>query len=112
MKLNKVNDYAVIFHDDDRTVTVKKVVTIGEQTIETEDEILPIENAKQFVNTSGGMTFVYGDVTHGTMVEASNLKKLRRSVALQRVFDYDRGKKIDWNSVALFAIIFGLLIFK
>jgi hypothetical protein len=108
---NFKNHRVIIFHDDN-TITHYPVYNIDAGTIETSEHMLPLADAvKVYDKTHGGFTFLYNCPTPA-LVEAENLKSLRRSVAIKNIFTYDREKGIDFMKVlpyliAIAAIVFG-----
>jgi hypothetical protein len=107
-----MKDVAIFYHDDGRSITIKPVLSCKDNLIETETELFPVEGSCKFVNSDGGLVYVYGQIDIPAFIEAQNLKKLRRSVALSKLFDYDKEKPINWGSLAMWMLIFALLFFK
>jgi hypothetical protein len=85
---NTGKNFAVVFYDNNQ-ISVTPIIDIGADNIETKDAILHTGDAEIYVNNSqAGLVYVY-QANIPAMVEAENLKSLRRSVALRRVFDFD-----------------------
>jgi hypothetical protein len=94
------------------TVTFHPVYSVDQGKIETDSTMLPEEDATVYYNArTGGLLFAYHlDVP--AKVEAEKLKSLRRSVALGRLFEYDREKGFDWFRVLPYIALFLALIFR
>lgn len=88
----------------------RKVKDIFDGVIEADKELIPEENCVKFFNNQGGLTYLV-NVDLPAKVEAENLKRLRRSVALARIFEYDRGKGINFMSLVPYIIIVLMIMF-
>lgn len=98
LKPNRIykNHKAMIFSSDlQEFVTVPVLDVIDGNNIETEEGVLPLDKAKRFFDANNGsVTYVF-DLDLPAKVEASNLVKLRRSVAIKNMFTYQTDKPFD-----------------
>lgn len=108
-KSKKMTNHQAIFIYD-KQIKIEQVIDVVDSTIETKDKFIDADDADKYVNQNGGITYVF-NMTKPALVEATNLKKLRRSVAIQRLFDYDKEKPVDMVKVGLFLVIIISLIF-
>lgn len=103
---------AVLFHDNN-SISVSPIIEISSDNIETKDGIFHTGDAEIYVNQAqAGLVYVY-QAKIPAMVEAENLKSLRRSVALRRVFDFDTSTgQTDWLKWIPYIIIIIMIFFK
>jgi hypothetical protein len=90
------NHKAMIFSSElQEVVTVPVLDVIDGNNIETEEGVLPLDDAKRFFDANtGAVTYVF-DLELPARVEASKLVQLRRSVAVKNMFNYDKDKAFD-----------------
>lgn len=104
------NDKVIIFNDDG-TIEIHSCLEKFMNAIETDTDILRMEDAKKYVDVrSGGITYIFNADIPARM-EAQNLKNLRRSSALRNAFSFDKPNnpdfvKIGFAVIAILAIIF------
>jgi len=113
MKSTKKNSNfkAIIFDENSQTVNVENAVDLLADQVETESGVYPLEDAKRYVDEWTGNIYYLFNVSLPEKIEAQNLKKLRRSNALTRMFDYDRNKPIDLFKLIPYIIIIVLIVF-
>lgn len=112
VKINsEFKNYKVSIVEND-VISTYPVVDIIADSIEYEDGILKMADAKKFFDsTSGGIHYLfYCDLP--AVVEAKNLKLLRRSTAINNLFKYDRNKKFDLMGFMPWVAIIMLVLFK
>lgn len=107
---NYKNDSISIISDDQ--ITTHKVLDIVGNSIEYDEGILDISDAKKYYDLNNSGMHYYFNLDIPSKVEAMNLKMLRRSQALNNIFKYDRGKKFDLVGFMPWLIIVLLVLFK
>lgn len=108
----KSKDKALIFGPD-RTVTIYPILDQSADVIETGKHVLYLEGSQAYVDTDGSIMYLFDLSEMPARVEAENLKKLRRSVALRRIFEFERSTGgIDWLKLFPYLIIALLVIFR
>jgi hypothetical protein len=114
VKVDKMykNFRAMIFNSETNTFHVEKVVQIVGDKLETENDLYPIQNAVRYVNETDGHVVYVFNVDLPAKVEAQNLKLLRRSAALSRIFDYQVAKPFDIFKFMPWVAIILLILFK
>ncbi|MCY8546422.1 hypothetical protein [Bacillus vallismortis] len=106
------NFRALIMNPELGTFSAQKIKQIAGDTLETEDDLLPLENAKKFVNEEDGQVFYMYNLDLPAKVEAERLKGLRRSTALNNLFNYDKPKGFDMFKFLPWVVIILLVVFK
>ncbi|WP_144495998.1 hypothetical protein [Bacillus pumilus] len=106
------NFRAMIFNNDTNTFSLQRVKQVAGDTLETEDDILPLGDARKVINEEDGQVFYLYHYDNHTKVESENLKRLRRSVALRGIFNYDTAKKLDIMTLLPWLVIVLLVLFK
>lgn len=112
----KKNQYqnlkAHFFNPTTNTLHVEQVTDVIADQIETESGVYSIDEAKRYYDeANGNIVYVY-HVDLPAKLEASNLKKLRRSNALHRIFEYDVKTPTDIMKFVPYLIIIMLIVFK
>lgn len=107
---NHKNDVLTIVSDEQ--ISTHKVIDIVGDSIEYDDGILNLADCNRYYDVSrSGMHYIFS-LDLPAKVEAQNLKTLRRSAALNNIFKFDRGKKLDLMSLMPYIIIILLVLFK
>lgn len=103
----------VLVFGDDNTITDQAVVDQNSECVETKNGIYHIEDCKTFIDAEkGGVVYII-NAPQPAQVEAENLKKLRRSTALKRVFEFDRSTgEFQWGKIMPWVVIVLLVLFK
>lgn len=103
----------VVFNQEHNTVLVEPVTDSNADCVETENNLYHLKDAKTYNDTAkGGLVHVF-NADLPAMVEAANLKMLRRSTALKRVMDFDKPDgKTDWVKFLPWVVIAMLIMFK
>lgn len=101
-----------VFNPDTQTLSVEDVIEMYSNQIETVNGVYTIEDSlRYFDEVNANMIYVFNaDIP--AKIESNNLKKLRRSTALTRIFDYDIKQKTDLMKFVPYVIIMMLIIFK
>lgn len=106
------NIHVLIFDENRKTVNVEKGINIVADQIESESGVYHLDDAKIYTDEWNGQIYYSFHAELPARVEADKLKLLRRSNALQRVFDYQVSKPLDvfkfmpWIAIILL-ILFG-----
>lgn len=102
----------LIFNQDTGTVSAEDGVNILADTIETESGVLPLKDATRFLDEWNQKTYYMFNVDIPAKVESENLKSLRKSVSLSRIFDYDKKKPVDLVKLFPYIVIIIMVVFK
>jgi hypothetical protein len=109
---SKSRDIAIIFNENN-TLSIQNVAESNADCVETDQSILYLADAKTYIDASRGSLVHLFNVDLPARVEAENLKNLRRSTALKRVFEFDRSDgNLDWKYLIPYVIIALLIFFK
>lgn len=107
------NSQLIIIDEITNTIYTEKINMVQGNQIETTEGIYTKEehNYTRFYNEDNeGLTYVMNlDIPAKT--EAENLKKLRRSVAINNAFNYQKKKGMDTMTMLLVGIIMMMIIF-
>jgi hypothetical protein len=112
-KLKPTKHTVIVYSDDEKSVLIQPVLDHNAQVVETEGHIYHLQDAQTFVNQlNGGLVYTF-KASIPSAVEAANLKSLRRSISLKRVFEYDRDTgKLDIMKLMPWLVIVILAVFK
>lgn len=108
---NNSKDVVVIFHED-HTCELVKVKDVSAESVLTESGMYPLDNMNKHMNLRGGNILYTANLDLPARIEAENLKTLRRSAALQRIFQFDVQDKTDYFKYVPYVIIIMLILFK
>jgi hypothetical protein len=106
------NIEVIIFNTETNTLSAEKGINIVADQIETESGIMQLSDAKIWVDDWNSKIYYIFNVDIPAKVEAENLKKLRRSVSLTRIFDYDVKKPMDIFKLLPWIVIIALVVFR
>jgi hypothetical protein len=110
-KKSLTKDTVILYHQESNSVTMHGVIDTGANMLETDVGILPIEGSRAIPNVNkGGMLYLY-QVDLPALIEAENLKQLRRSVAIRNMFQFGKDG-MDLKSLIPWIICLALIIFK
>ncbi len=102
----------LIFNQDTQTLSAEKGIDIVADTIETESGILELKDAKRYLDEWNQKTYYIFNVDIPAKVESANLKNLRRSTAITRMFDYDKKKPLDLVKMFPYIVIIIMVVFN
>lgn len=85
--------------------------TLGDQ-IETKTEIYPKSDFKQYFDEDNNTLVYFSYIDLEAKQEAQNIKNLRRSNALNNLFNYETKKQFDLMAVLPYIIIIIMAIFS
>lgn len=105
------NIEVLIFDETRKTLTAEQGINIVANQIECESGVYHLEDAQIFTDEWEGRIYYIFNVTLPVRVEADTLKKLRRSNALARMFDYQISKPLDLFKVMPWIAIILLILF-
>lgn len=109
--MSQSKDIVVVFHEDN-TCEVVKVKDQSAQAVTTEAGMYTIEDMGKYMNLRGGNLVYVANLDMPARMEAENLRLLRRSAALKRIFEYDVKDKPDYFKYVPYIIIVLLILFK
>ncbi|MNN32234.1 hypothetical protein D3C81_1459510 [compost metagenome] len=112
MRKRAAHGTIVVFNEQHNTVVVDKVIDNDSDTVEMHGYILPLENARTFVDPVHGTPVYIFHLDIPAAIEAEHLKKLRRSQALKNMFQFERSSSFDIMKMVPYFIIVLLVLFK
>lgn len=105
-------DVCIVFHEDG-TCEMTRVEESSSEAIVTKSGMYEFDTMQKFMNIRGSnLIYIAGKVDLESRVEAQNLRNLRRSTALKRVFEFDVKDKTDYFKYVPYIIIAMLILFK
>lgn len=108
---SKSNMRVLVFDQENGTVNAELGVGIEADSIECESGIYHLSDATRYVDEWNGHIYYIYNASIPEKVEASKLKQLRRSSALNRIFEFDRSKPLDIFKLMPYVVIIALIIF-
>ncbi|AUJ79461.1 hypothetical protein KH263_19775 (plasmid) [Bacillus velezensis] len=106
------NMRALVMNPETGTFSAQKVKQIAGDSLETDNDLLPLEDAQKFINEEDGQVFYMYNLDLPAKVESEKLKQLRRSTALMNIFNYDKPKGLDLFKLMPWVVIIILAIFR
>lgn len=104
-------DHSVLIFDENNSVTTYPVYLVDGDTLEYEDGILNLSDAhKVYNNNLGGFCYVYNLPTL-TIVEAQQLRDLRRSKVIKNIMNFETEKSLDMMKLFPYIVAIVALIF-
>ncbi len=110
-KKSKSNIRVLIFEPETKSMSYEMGVNVEADSIECESGIYHISDAQRYVDDWNGHIFYIFNASIPERVEAAKLKQLRRSSALNRIFDFDRNKPLDLFKLLPWFVIIILILF-
>ena len=105
--------HKVLIFNDDNSITLQNVVDYNADCVETATGLFHLKDCKTYVDkVRGGLVYVFSaDIP--SLIEAENLRNLRRSTVLKRVFEFQTGDgKLNWSTIMPWIIIVLLILFR
>jgi hypothetical protein len=103
----------VLFNPDTAEISIEGVVDAQANMVETETAVYSLEDAKTYIDAKRQKVVYVFNADLPSRVEASNLKLLRRSMALKQLFNFERGSEgIKWGTILPYIVIIALIFFK
>lgn len=104
-------NYTVSIIEND-VITSYPVIDMVGDSVEYDEGVLRIQDAKKFFDkNTGGIHYLF-NLDLPSVVEANNLKLLRRSTVINNLFKYDKAKKMDIMSFMPWIVVMLLIFFK
>ena len=107
----KKNVKVLIYDEEKKTIRTEKFNLINGNDLETNAGWYPLDDSQRLIDDSDGTIYYLFNVPVPAKIEAENLKHLRRSVALNNIFDYQTKKQFDLFAFMPWVIIILLAIF-
>lgn len=101
----------LLFNDIDNTFIEETITEITENKIETKEALYTREDFQVYFNESTNTMTYISKIDIQGKIEANNLKKLRRSEAINNMFDYETTKQFDLMAFMPYIIIIIMAIF-
>lgn len=106
------NVFVLTFDKENRSVVSENVIEVIDHTVETESRMFNVDDCETYIDESTGFIYYITNMDVDATVEASNLKRLRRSSAINNIFTYDTTKPLDIMKFVPYVIIVLLIMFK
>ena len=101
----------LLFNEIDNTFLEETITEITENKIETKEALYTREDFQAYFNESNNTMTYISKIDIQGKIEANNLKKLRRSEAINNMFDYETTKQFDLMAFMPYIIIIIMAIF-
>lgn len=101
-----------IFDKENNVIHNEKILVADEHGIETKHSVFENKDCDKYFNETDGNVYYVVNADLPAKVEANNLKNLRRSNALNNIFNYDVNKTFDVISLLPWLVIILLVLFK
>ena len=101
----------LLFNEIDNTFLEETITEITENKIETKEALYTREDFQVYFNESNNTMTYISKIDIQGKIEANNLKKLRRSEAINNMFDYETTKQFDLMAFMPYIIIIIMAIF-
>ncbi len=96
---------------ENRTIVKDTVMYADESAVETKNYVLETTELDAYTDTQGHVYYI-NKLDYANLKESSNLKNLRRSMAIQNIFKYDTKPPLDIMSLLPWFIMALLIFFK
>lgn len=100
-----------IFDDESQTFYEEKVKDIFAEEIETKTGVYPLKDCKRYFDENNNAITYFYNMDLPAKIEAENLKKLRRSMAIGNILEFENKKPLDIMVLIPYLIILVLIIF-
>ena len=110
-KKSKSNIRVLIFNPETNTLNAEMGVNIEADSIESESGVFHLSDAVRYVDEWNGNIYYVFNAQIPERLEAAKIKQLRRSTALNRIFEFDRNKPLDIVKLMPWLIILVLIVF-
>lgn len=101
----------LLFNEIDNTFLEETIIEITDNKIETKEALYTREDFDVYFNESNNTMTYISKIDIEGKIEANNLKKLRRSEAINNMFDYETTKQFDLMAFMPYIIIIIMAIF-
>ena len=101
----------ILFNEIDNTFLEETITEITDNKIETKQALYTREDFEVYFNESTNTMTYISKIDIQGKIEANNLKKLRRSEAINNMFDYETTKQFDLMAFMPYIIIIIMAIF-
>lgn len=110
--MKKIKNMSVLLFDEATGIIRQESIeeTLAD-TLETSQGVYDVSDFKRYIDDHTGHIYYVLGADQPAMVEAQNLKQLRRSTAMKAMFDYDRAKPLDIFKLMPYFIIILIIIF-
>lgn len=107
------NNFKVyIFDEETQSFYQEKFISAVNNTIETNEGIYNLEQTKKFYDETNGKICYFINLDLPARMEVTNLKKLRRSTALNNIFNYSSKKSFDLIGFMPWIILILFILFN
>lgn len=101
----------ILIDNENKTFYTEEIKNNLGNEIETKYGLYPKQDFEQFFDEDNNTIVYMTNIDLTAKLEAENLKKLRRSSALNNLFDYETKKQFDLMAFMPYAIIIIMAIF-
>lgn len=105
------NSKLLILDDKTNTLSEQRIDIISSDGIETKNSIYNSKDVVKYHNETTGEMYYLAHADIQARQESENLKKLRRSVALNNMFNYQTKQKLDMFKLMPYVIIIVMVLF-
>lgn len=111
MKNNNVKTKILLFNED-HTCEYLNVEEVSDEAVLTKNGMYNLDGLTKHIDTYNGNVMYVGKVDLPAKIEAANLRSLRKSTALKRMFEFNIQDKVDYMKFVPYIIIAMLILFK
>lgn len=103
--------YVLVFDEENNTLYQEKITEITDNKIETKNNLYPKKDFITYFDESNNTLVYLTKIDLQAKIETENLKELRRSAALNNIFNYETTKEFDLMGFMPYLIIVIMAIF-
>ncbi|RJG23297.1 hypothetical protein DQX05_13785 [Paenibacillus thiaminolyticus] len=104
-------DKMLVFNDD-HTCELLQVEEISDQAVLTKRGMYDLSGVSKHIDTANGYILYVANVDMPARIEAAQLRQLRKSTALKRMFEFNVQDKPDFFKYVPYILIALLILFK
>lgn len=101
----------ILFKEENNSIYDEIITSIDEVSIETKNNLYPRKDFIQYFDETNNSLVFISKIDVAAKIESENLKKLRRSSALNNLFNYETSKEFDLMVYMPYIIIIIMAIF-
>lgn len=101
----------ILFDEENKTLYQENITEITDNKIETKTNLYPKKDFTTYFDESNNTLAYLSNIDLSAKIETENLKQLRRSAALNNIFDYETTKDFDLMAYMPYIIIIVMAIF-
>lgn len=98
--------------NEDQTCEYVNVQEVSDEAVLTDRGLFQLDQVSKFLDIRNGHLIYCANLDLPARIEAENLRQLRRSTALKRIFEFNVKDKPDYFKYVPYVIIVLLILFK